>query len=127
MQQPSNQEMTILALLWREGELSARQVLEMMPDQKERAYTSILSVMQAMEKKGLLGHRKDGRCNVYHPIVKKNQIVPSFLNRLVNNLFGGNKAQLMQQLLADDELSTAEIESLRQMVDAHDSPESKEK
>ena len=51
---PSDLEMQVLSVLWERGPSTAREVLEAMPDGKKRAYTSVLSVMQVMEKKGLL-------------------------------------------------------------------------
>ena len=50
---PSDLEMQILSVLWDRGASTAREVLKAMPDGKQRAYTSILSVMQVMEKKAL--------------------------------------------------------------------------
>ncbi len=51
---PSDVELQILGVLWEAGPLAVRDVLERMPDGKSRAYTSILSCLQVMEKKGLL-------------------------------------------------------------------------
>ncbi|MHC4355823.1 MAG: BlaI/MecI/CopY family transcriptional regulator, partial [Planctomycetota bacterium] len=39
---PSDLEMQILSVLWENGASTAREVLEAMPDGKQRAYTSIL-------------------------------------------------------------------------------------
>ena len=55
---PSDLELQILSFLWEKGPSTAREVLEAIPDGKKRAYTSILSVMQVMEKKGFLGFRQ---------------------------------------------------------------------
>ena len=69
--EPSGLELQILSLLWAEGPLTARQVLERMPDGKPPAYTTILSVMQVMEKKRLLSRRPVGTANVYRPAVTR--------------------------------------------------------
>ncbi len=50
--EPSRLEMQVLSVLWQRGASSVREVLAVMPDGKARAYTTILSVMQVMEKKG---------------------------------------------------------------------------
>lgn len=47
---PSDLEMLVLSVLWERGPSTAGDVLEAMPDGKKRAYTSILSVMQVMER-----------------------------------------------------------------------------
>ena len=41
------------------------EVMDVMPDGKARAYTTILSVMQVMEKKGLVSHVAQGNAHVY--------------------------------------------------------------
>ncbi|MCA9092782.1 MAG: BlaI/MecI/CopY family transcriptional regulator, partial [Planctomycetaceae bacterium] len=51
---PSDLELQILHVLWQAGPSTVRDVLEKLPDQKKRAYTSVLSVMQVMQKKGFL-------------------------------------------------------------------------
>ena len=52
-QRPSDLELQVLAVLWRRGPSTAREVMEALPDGKHRAYTTVLSVMQVMEKKEL--------------------------------------------------------------------------
>ena len=66
---PSELELQVLAVLWREGALTAREVSACMPDGKARAYTTVLSVLQVMEKKGLVKHRPDGRAAAHQELV----------------------------------------------------------
>jgi predicted transcriptional regulator len=107
---PSDLEMQILSVLWDKGESTAREVLDAMPDGKKRAYTSILSVMQVMEKKGLLTHTNRGTAHVYKPSVNKNKIIRPFVRKVVTEVFGGQPAAMMQALIneaaiSDDDLS----------------------
>jgi predicted transcriptional regulator len=51
--QPAEFELQVLGVLWEHGPSTVREVLERLPDGKPRAYTSVLSVMQVMQKKGL--------------------------------------------------------------------------
>jgi len=114
-EQPSNQEMTILTLLWDNGPMTARQVLENMPDGKKRAYTSVLSVMQVMEKKGFISHYKEGVANIYQAVIERKAVIPSLLNKMVSNLFGGSKVTLMQQLL-DKDVDQQELDEIKQII-----------
>jgi predicted transcriptional regulator len=114
--QPSNQEMTILSLLWERGPMTARQVLESMPDGKARAYTSVLSVLQAMERKGFVGHTSEAGVNVYAPEVEKEQALRPMMRDLVQNLFGGRTSTAMQQLLEDTEVDDAELLEIQQLI-----------
>lgn len=111
--------MQVLSLLWAKGPLGARQVLEELPDKKERAYTTVLSVMQVMEKKGLLRHETEGNRHIYAPKVRKSEVLGSFLRGLVSNVFGGSAASAMQHLLQTAPVSKEEIDEMRALLDAH--------
>jgi BlaI family penicillinase repressor len=75
--QPSEFELQVLGVLWEHGPQTVRQVMERLTDGKARAYTSVLSVMQVMQKKGLLrvDKQRDGLAHVFRPKVSREQIV----------------------------------------------------
>ena len=58
--QPSNLEMQILSVLWENGPCTVRDILDKIPDGKKRAYTTVLTMMQIMEKKKLVTHKSVG-------------------------------------------------------------------
>jgi BlaI family transcriptional regulator, penicillinase repressor len=113
---PSDLEMQILAVLWERGPSTTREVLEAMPDRKKRAYTSILSVMQVMEKKGLLTHTNKGTAHVYHPAVDRHKVLQPLMHRLLNQVFGGRPAAVMQALLNDASVSEADLDEMRRLL-----------
>lgn len=117
--QPSNLEMQVLSLLWQHGPLTARAVLEKMPDAKPRAYTTILTVLQVMEKKGLVTHETEGNRHVYLPAVKQRAVLGPMLKGLVKTVFGGRPATAMQHLLETSEVTPDEIAQMRQLLDQY--------
>jgi BlaI family penicillinase repressor len=119
---PSDLEMQILSVLWDRGPSTAREVMETMPDGKERAYTSVLSVMQVMEKKGFLKHKNRGLAHVYSPAVDKGRVIEPFLRRVVNEVFGGRPAAMMQALLTGTQVSESELAEIRRVLDAAGDP-----
>lgn len=118
--QPSNLELQVLSVLWDRGPSTAREVLEAMPDGKQRAYTTVLSVMQVMEKKALLTHSTKGNAHVYKPKVSRRQTLGPMLKGLVSNVFGGSVSSVMQHLLDENEVDEAEFEQIRRLLDEHD-------
>lgn len=114
---PSDLEMQILSFLWDKGPSTAREVLEAMPDGKKRAYTSILSVMQVMEKKGLLRHTNRGTAHVYKPAVNKNKIIRPFVRKVVTEVFGGQPAAMMQALINEATISDDDLSQIHQLLD----------
>ena len=113
---PSGLEMQVLSVLWQRGPATAREVLAAMPDGKKRAYTSILSVMQVMEKKGLLTHTNKGVTHVYRPAVNKRNVLQPFLRRVLNEVFGGRPAAMMQALLDETPVSDADLAEMHKLL-----------
>lgn len=113
---PSDLELQVLTVLWERGPSGVRAVLEAMPDGKERAYTTVLSVMQVMEKKGLLRHTVQGQAHIYHPLVKRQQVLRPLMKELLRNVFGGSPAVALQSLLDSGRVSDAELAEIRQVI-----------
>ncbi len=123
IEKPSELEMQILGTLWRSGPLTVREVLTLLPDEKKRAYTSVLSVMQVMEKKGLLDRSREGLADRWRPRVKESQILGPFMKRLISNIFGGEASSAMQCLLKEAELDREQIDEIRKLLDEHQNAE----
>jgi predicted transcriptional regulator len=113
---PSDLEMQVLSVLWERGPSTAREVLEAMPDGKKRAYTSVLSVMQVMERKGLLAHTSKGTAHVYEPAVDRRDILQPFMRRLLTEVFGGRPAAFVQALLSETSVSDADLAEMRRLL-----------
>lgn len=116
---PSELEMQILGVLWRGGPAPVREVLTAMPDGKKRAYTTVLSAMQVMEKKGLLTRTREGMTDHWRPAVSKSRVLGPFLRNLVANVFGGQPMQVMQHLLQETEVDEADVDAIRRLLDEH--------
>jgi predicted transcriptional regulator len=116
---PSDFELHILGTLWEHGPATVRQVMDRLVDGKDRAYTSVLSVMQVMQKKGLLGvaKQRDGLAHIFKPLVSRADVVRPLLRGLVTKLFGGRTHAAVQHLLDEDHVDRAEIDRLRALLD----------
>jgi predicted transcriptional regulator len=114
---PSELELQVLSVLWQRGPLSVRDLLEAMPDGKQRAYTTILSVLQVMEKKKLVSHERQGQSHVYHPLVERQQVLQPMFRDLLRNVFGGSPAQAVQYLLDSSRPDADELSQIQQLID----------
>lgn len=113
---PSELELQVLAVLWDKGPLTVRQIREEMPDKKKRAYTTMLSVLQGMEKKQLVDHDRDGVAHVYKPLVRRQQVLRPLFRDLLRNVFGGNATSAMQCLLDSANIADDELAEIKQML-----------
>jgi len=118
--EPTDAETQVLSVLWQKGPATARKVLESMPDGKQRSYTTVLSTMQVMEKKGLIKRQgKDGRALIYKPAVTAKRVAKPAFKDLLGRLFGGKPTAVVQHLLDTEKVSQAELDEIQAMLDQH--------
>jgi BlaI family transcriptional regulator, penicillinase repressor len=65
-------EAEVMDEAWRHDEVTVRQVLEALNrGAKERAYTTIMTIMARLDRKGLLTRRRSGKTDVYRPLMSR--------------------------------------------------------
>jgi len=107
----------VMEIVWRLGEATVRQVLDGLDRRKEPAYTTILSVMQKLERLGWLKHRAEGRSYVYSPARSRSEASANSLRELIGGVFSGDHRLLFQHFLDETELGEDELVELRKMID----------
>lgn len=107
----------IMETVWELGEATVQQVLDRLRRKKRLAYTSVLSIMQRLEKVGWLRHRTEGRTYVYRPTLTREQESSRSLKRLTHLVFHGDTRLLFQRIIEDEDLSDEDLVALRQMID----------
>ena len=86
---PSNLELQALSVLWHDGPSTVNAVHTALPDGRERAYTTVLSVMQSLERKKLVKRIRTGRAHTYEPAYSQEIIVRRATDDFITNAFGG--------------------------------------
>jgi predicted transcriptional regulator len=107
---------TVMEIVWTLGEASVNQVKTKLARRK-LAYTTVLSVMQKLDKAGWLTHREEGRAYVYRPVVTRAEAGRSSLRQFIDRVCGGDPIAMFQHLLDDQELSADDLAELRKMID----------
>ena len=107
----------VMNVVWELGEATVVQVRDRLAADKELAYTTVLSVMQKLEKTGWLKHRSDGRSYVYSPRKSRSDAGRSALRQFSERMFGGDPLVLFEHLLDDERLTADELAELRKMIE----------
>lgn len=76
-------EYRVLATLWTHGPLT---VLEMRPYFPRAAYTTLMTTLDRLYKKGLLIRVRRGRCYVYRPIMSRDELHAAVARHLLRGL-----------------------------------------
>ena len=108
--------------LWQKGPGTVQQVLDWLPEQPPLAYNSVLTTIRVLEKKGYVGHLKDGRAHVYQPLIDQEEATRSEIRHLVGRFFKNSHEALLLNILRDEEINESELKRLREMLATDESP-----
>src|SRR5947199_4213642 len=90
---PTAAEVDILAVLWRLGPATVREVHENLD--KDCGYTTTLTQMRLMADKGLLARSERFKSHVYEPAVPKERMQKRIAGDLVQRVFEGSAKNLV--------------------------------
>ncbi len=116
---PSNLELQALSVLWHEGPSTVGDVLNALPDGKDRAYTTVLSVMQSLERKKLVKRSRTGRAHVYEAAHSQSQIAGKATGEFLTNAFGGHLGEAVLALLSAGTLTPEEKSNIERELKRH--------
>lgn len=109
-------QLAILRALWSRGEATVAEVHDDLAPERGLALTTIATMLVKLEKKGVVGHRADGRRFVYRPLVDERQVRRSMVAELTSQLFRGDVTALVSHLLSEHDIDPAELEELRDLI-----------
>ncbi len=110
-------ELEVLTVLWEQGPCTVRQVLRHLHDiERKVAYTTVLTFLTRLEQKGVVASDKESIAYVYRPVVTRDRIRRSRLKTLVSQLYDGEAAPLVLQLMKSERFSKDEISALRKLI-----------
>ena len=116
LDQPTNAELAILRVLWKQGSSTVREVHEAL-DRGEQGYTTTLKLLQIMVEKKLAGRTEEGRLHRYWAAVSESDTQRRMVADLVERAFGGSTAGLVMQALSSKPASPEELDRIRQLID----------
>jgi predicted transcriptional regulator len=123
-EQPTPAELEVLKVLWdRDGPATVREVLEIvnLKHVPPRAYTSVMSLMNVMVDKGLLGRFPRGRAFVYVPAEPRDQTLRGLLGETLERAYSGSASLLVAHLLDQSSPSAEELDQIRSLLDDYQS------
>jgi BlaI family penicillinase repressor len=117
---PTESELEILQILWRNGLATVREVHEELAKSKDVGYTTTLKLMQIMHEKGIVKRDDSMRTHVYQANVNKERTQKHLLGKMIDSLFGGSPTQLVIQALGDEKHKTTpeELEKIQLLLDS---------
>ena len=116
---PTNSEVSILKILWRDGPSTVRHIRAALESERGAAvgHTTALKLVQIMCDKGLLDRDDTNRPQVFRPRAAEQETQRQIVSELLDRVFGGSAKKLVLQLLGIKLASEAEIREVEQLLD----------
>jgi BlaI family penicillinase repressor len=112
---PPPLELECLKALWGIGEGTVRDVREILVGNRNLAYTTVMTVLDRLEKRGGVSRRKNGRSFIYAPKVSQDAVRRYAVKELVDTFFGGSEEALRSYLEGTASRPSSGLESASSM------------
>lgn len=91
---PPPLEMACLGVLWTRGEGNVRDVVAALASRQTLAYTTVMTLLERLVKRGHLQRRKSGRSFLYAPASDQAELREIAIEELARDFFGGSRESL---------------------------------
>jgi predicted transcriptional regulator len=109
-------ELRIMRILWTRGESLVSDLVAAMPESTPLAYTSVLTTVRILERKGYVRHRQESRAFVYSPCIPEHEARQSEVRHVLGRFFGNSRERLLLTLLGDDDVTPGELRRLKEAI-----------
>ena len=104
---PPPLELLCLNALWSLGQGSVKEVRELVAPSRPLAYTTVMTVLERLARRGIVTRRKAGRAFVYAPAVSRDAMRRLALKEFLNSYFESSQRQLLQFLQGESRTEPA--------------------
>ena len=110
-------QLSIMRILWREGEATARRITEELNAVAPIAHSTVQTLLRKLEAKGAVAHESRGRVFVFKPLYRESEVTTSAAREILNRVFQGSAYGLVAHLLRHETISDEERRELRKLLE----------
>ena len=110
-------ELEIMHVVWELGEATVRQVHEVLAARRTVAYTTVMTMLGLLAKKGHLKREESGKAFVYRPAHPKGRVVSRMLDDFVTRVFRGSARPLVLALLKEKKISRRDLDEIARLAE----------
>lgn len=111
-------ELHLMNILWDKGKATVQQIQDLLENPKP-AYTTTLTVMQILTKKGIVDFDRVGKAYVYKPVLSRDEYIGGFMNDACDNVFGGSMRSFFSFFAKSEKISREELEEILKEMDSN--------
>jgi predicted transcriptional regulator len=91
-------ELDCMNMLWPMGEGTVREIRDALASRRPRAYTTIMTIMDRLARKGIVERHKTGRAYIYKPNLTAEDARGHALAQVIESFFGGSRESVIAHL-----------------------------
>jgi BlaI family penicillinase repressor len=110
-------EFNILRVLWKNGRLSVREVHDRLAETSQWAYSTTKTIMDRMDKKGLLKRESFHGVFLYKPLISRTRGFARFIQFFAERVLELDHSMVVSLFAHSEALTPAEIEELATMLE----------
>jgi predicted transcriptional regulator len=109
-------QLQIMQVLWDRGEATVAGVYAVVAGERNLAYTTVATMLRKMEARALVKHRLEGRTFFYRAAVAAEAVSTGMADHLLDRVFEGSLAGMVNHLLSTREVSRQELSKLEKLI-----------
>ncbi|HSZ20574.1 MAG TPA: BlaI/MecI/CopY family transcriptional regulator [Candidatus Acidoferrum sp.] len=111
-------ELECLSVLWPMGQGTVRDICRALAASRPRAYTTVMTIMDRLEQKGIVARRKVGRAYLYEARLSADEARGKAVEKIVEGFFDGSPDALAAHLATKGSVAPQFLSAAPAPVDA---------
>ena len=108
-------ELKVMEVLWKEGELAAKEIAQRLKEQVSWSKTTTYTVLKKCVEKGAV-RRTDPGC-LCSPLISREEVQKAATEDFIDRMYGGSKDWLIASLLGREELTPDDVARLKKIAE----------
>lgn len=114
---PTELELQILKILWRQSPVLARDVQAALADEgRELAKTSVITTLNTMVEKKYLKRKQQRNAYLFSPRISEEEVTERVLDDVVDRVFDGSTTAVLLKLFDVTNIDDNELKELRRII-----------
>jgi predicted transcriptional regulator len=114
----TDRQFTALRVLWGCGPLTVRELMGHLPRGDTQPYTTVLALLQGMEKAGLVVHEKEAQTHRYRPTLSEREATTNLLSDFLHRFFHGSAERMVLGLVDARKLDPQSLKAIEERLAA---------
>ncbi len=121
----TEKEAELMNILWENGPLFVREILERYPEPKPH-FNTIATTVRILEGKGYVSHEVLGSSHRFFAIADKSEFRSKSLTEVIRNYFGNSYKVAVSSLIEEEKISIDEVREILDLIEKKNSSKSGE-